>query len=156
MNPNKRQSAAIGVFLIGLGLMMWLNLWWLLWPGALAAGGVVAYRERRRIGRTAEAVQVALWCIGLALLLLLHFIWPGVLFLAGASVLLRGREVQVDESIQRMVAQSRSRRATQRPITTQQVPITTQQVPIATQQPPAAPPAGYEAPATGQTSHLHE
>src|SRR5689334_14063269 len=104
MNFNKRQSAAIGIFLVGLGLVMWLNLWGLLWPGALAAGGVVAYRERRRIGRTAEAVQVALWCIGLALLLLLHFIWPGVLFLAGASLLIRGREVQVDESIQRMVA----------------------------------------------------
>jgi hypothetical protein len=148
MNPNKRQSAAIGIFLIGLGLMMWLNLWWLLWPGVLAVAGVLAYRQRR-IGRPAEAVQAALWCIGLALLMLLGFIWPGVLLLAGTSVLIRGREAEIDESVQRMVTQTRSRRATQRPITTQQVPITTQQ-------PQAAPPAGYEAPATGQTSHLHE
>ena len=148
MNPNKRQSAAIGVFLIGLGLMMWLNLWWLLWPGVLAVAGVLAYQQRRT-GRPTEAVQAALWCIGLALLLLLGFIWPGVLLLAGTSVLIRGREAEIDESVQRMVAQTRSRRATQRPITTQQVPITTQQ-------PQAGPPAGYEAPATGQTSHLHE
>jgi hypothetical protein len=155
MNPNKRQSAAIAIFLIGLGLVIWLNLWWLLWPGALVAGGVLAYRERRRLGRTAEAVQVGLWCFGLAVVVLLHF-WPGVLLLAGTSLLLRGREAQVDDTIQRMVAQARSRRATQRPITSQQVPITTQQVPITTQQPQAAPPAGYDAPATGQTSHLHE
>ena len=52
MNPNKRQSAAIGIFLIGLGVMMWLSLWWLLWPGALAVAGVLGYRERRRQHRT--------------------------------------------------------------------------------------------------------
>jgi hypothetical protein len=150
MNPNKRQSAAIGIFLIGLGVMMWLNLWWLLWPGALAVAGVLGYRERRRLGRPTEAVQAALWCIGLALLWLLGFVWPGVLFLAGTSVLIHGREMQIDEAVQRRVAQARSRRAAQRPVTTQHVPITTQQ-------PQAAPPAaGYEAPATGQTSRLHE
>ena len=150
MNPNKRQSAAIGIFLIGLGVMMWLNLWWLLWPGALAVAGVLGYRERRRLGHPNEAVQAALWCMGLALLWLLGFVWPGVLFLAGTSVLIHGRETEIDAAIQRTVAQARSRRAAQRPIATQHVPITTQQ-------PQAAPPTtGYETPVTGQTSHLHE
>ena len=55
------------IALIGLGLVMWLHLWWLVWPGALVVAGGLAYRERRRIGRPAEAVQAALWCIGMAL-----------------------------------------------------------------------------------------
>src|SRR3954469_19092595 len=123
MNPNKRQSAAIGIFLIRLGLMTWFHLWSLLWPRALAAAGVLAYRERRRIGRPIEAVQAALWCIGLSALLLLALVWPGVVFPAGASLLIRGRETEVDAAIQRTVAQTRSRRAAQRPIAAQQVPI---------------------------------
>jgi hypothetical protein len=154
MNPNKQQSVALGVLLIVLGLVWWLNLWSLIWPGALAAAGVIAYRQRRRAGRPVEAVQAGLWCIGLALLFLVDFVWPGVLFLAGASILIRGREVEVDEQIRRTVAQAGSqRRAVSRAITTQQVPITTHQAPAH----PAAPQtAGQDAPATGQTAHLHE
>jgi len=147
MNLNKRQPAAIGLFLIALGLVMWLHLWWLVAPAALAVGGVLAYRERRRLGRPVEAVQAGLWCFGLALLFLTHF-WFGVIFLAGLSLLLRGRELQVDTAIQQALNQARNRRAAPRTITTQQVPITTQ----------PAPPAGseYTGPSTGQTTHLHE
>ena len=37
MNVNKRRQQVIaGVFLIAVGLVWWLGLWWLLWPGALA------------------------------------------------------------------------------------------------------------------------
>jgi hypothetical protein len=149
MNPNKRQSATIGIFLIGLGLVMWLHLWWLVWPGALVIAGGLAYRERRRIGRPAEAVQAALWCIGMALVFLSHF-WLGMLFLAGLSVLLRGRELMVDAVVQGLVGQARGQRATLRPITTQQVPITTQPA-------QATPPSTeYEAATTGQTTRLPE
>jgi hypothetical protein len=148
MNPNKQQTVMLGGFLIVIGLVIWLNLWWLVWPGVLVGAGVLAYRQRRRLGRPVEAVQAGLWCFGLALLFLTHF-WLGVLFLAGLSLLLRGRELQVDAAVQQLISQARSRPAAPRPITSQQVPISTQ--------PPAAPPVGtYEDPATGNTTRLRE
>ena len=54
MNMNKQPSMAAGVFLIGLGVVWWLNLWALLLPAALLVGGVVAYQQRRRMGRTED------------------------------------------------------------------------------------------------------
>ena len=144
MNPNKQQTVMIGAFLIAIGLVMWLNLWWLIAPGALVAGGVLAYRQRRRLGRPVEAVQAVLWCFGLALIFLTHF-WLGVLFLAGASLLLRGRELQADAMIQQALTQARTRRPASRSITTQQVPISA---------PPAAPTIEQEAPSTGNTTRL--
>jgi hypothetical protein len=144
MNPNKQQTAAIGAFLIALGLVMWLNLWWLIAPGALVAGGVVGYRQRQRLGRPAEAVQVLLWCFGLALVFLTGF-WLGVLFLAGSSLLLRGRELQANTMIQQAISQARTRRSASRSIATQQVPISAA---------PAAPTSEYEAPSTGNTTRL--
>ena len=127
MNFNKQPSVALGAFLIGLGLIWWLNLWSLLLPAALLIGGVLAYQQRRRMGRTVEGVQVGLWGVGLALLFMLHFIWPGVLFLAGASVLMRGRETNVDTYVQNALAQARRRPTTVRPTATQHVPIATSQ-----------------------------
>jgi hypothetical protein len=144
MNPNKQQTAVIGAFLIALGLVMWLNLWWLIAPGALVAGGIVGYRQRRSLGRPAEAVQALLWCFGLALVFLTGF-WLGVVVLAGASLLLRGRELQADAMIQQALTQARTRRSPSRSITTQQVPISA---------PPAAPTSDYEAPTTGNTTRL--
>ena len=57
MNFNKQPSAALGAFLIGLGVVWWLNLWSLLLPAALLIGGVVAYQQRRRMGRTVEGCR---------------------------------------------------------------------------------------------------
>ena len=126
MNFNKQPSVALGAFLIGLGLVWWLSLWSLLLPAALLVGGVVAYQQRRRMGRTVEAVHVGLWGVGLALLFMLGFVWPGVLFLAGASMLMRGRETNVDAYVQNALLQARRRRpAATRPTPTQQVEITT-------------------------------
>ncbi|HWQ14744.1 MAG TPA: hypothetical protein VNL77_18240 [Roseiflexaceae bacterium] len=144
LNIDKRQSTIVGAFLIVLGLVWWLNLWWLLWPGALAAAGVAAYVQRRGMGRTVEAVQGGLWGVGLALLFLAGFVWPGVLFLAGASILLRGREHQLDDRVQRVLG-----RARRQPGMAVQ-PVPTQQVPIATYQPPAEPPA------VGETTRLQD
>jgi hypothetical protein len=127
MNINRQSSVALGAFLIALGIVWWLNLWSLLLPAALLVGGAVAYQQRRRMGRTVEAVQVGLWGVGLALLFMLHFIWPGVLFLAGASVLMRGRETNADAYVQNALAQLRRRRAAARPTPTQHVPIATSQ-----------------------------
>src|SRR5262245_43594192 len=123
----KNPQAPVGALLIGLGLAWWLDLWWLVWPAGLVAAGVIGYRQRKLVGRPNEAVQVGLWCIGLAVLFLLHFVWPGILFLAGASLLIRGREDGVEAGVQRAVTQMRQRRGTTRPIPTQQVPITSHQ-----------------------------
>src|SRR5215216_3262800 len=96
MNLNKQSTVTAGVILISLGVVVLFNLWSLIFPAALLVGGVVAYQQRRRIGHINEAVQVGIWGVGLALLFLVHFFWPGVLFLAGASVLARGREDRID------------------------------------------------------------
>jgi hypothetical protein len=152
MNFNKQPSVALGAFLIALGVVWWLNLWSLLLPAALLIGGIVAYQQRRRMGRTVEGVQVGLWGVGLALLFMLHFIWPGVLFLAGASVLMRGRETNVDAYVQNALAQARRRPATTaRPTPTQHVPITTSQpAPLS----PAQPTPVERTSNTGETTRL--
>ena len=153
MNFNKQPSVALGAFLIGLGVVWWLNLWSLLLPAALLIGGVAAYQQRRRLGRTVEGVQVGLWGVGLALLFMLHFIWPGVLFLAGASVLMRGRETNVDAYVQNALSQARRRPTAGRPTPTQHVPITTSQpAPLSPAQPQPA--ASERKSNTGETTRL--
>jgi len=149
---NKQPSVALGAFLIGLGVIWWLNLWSLLLPAALLIGGAVAYQQRRRMGRTIEGVQVGLWGVGLALLFMLHFIWPGVLFLAGASVLARGRETNVDAYVQNAISRIRRRpSATRTP--TQHVPITTSQ-PAPLYPPQSQPPVSERKSSTGETTRL--
>ena len=153
MNLNKQSTVAAGAILIGLGVVVLFNLWSLIFPAALVVGGVVGYQQRRRMGRMNEGVQVGLWGVGLGLLFLLHFFWPGVLFLAGASVLTRGREDRIDAYAQRAITQfgQRSRPAA-RPTPAQHVPIsTTYPQPLP---PVAQPKAEVERPATGETTRL--
>lgn len=121
---DTRRSAGLGIGLIVLGLVWWLNLWWLLLPGALIAGGIATYIQRRRLYRVAEAVQIGLWGTGLGVLFLIGFIFPGILFLAGASVLAHGRETMIDERIQRMIAGVRRVQPRARPTETTHVPLT--------------------------------
>ncbi|MGB9751147.1 MAG: hypothetical protein C0183_01290 [Roseiflexus castenholzii] len=144
---DNRRSAAIGIGLIVLGVIWWLNLWWLLLPGALIAGGVAAYIQRRAT-RTSEAVQAVLWGVGLGVLLLIDFLFPGVLFLAGISILARGRETAIDAQMQRFIGGLR------RPPTGAPSPETTR-VPI-TVHPGAAPHPPMDRPATGETTRLRE
>lgn len=142
MNLTSRQPAVLGIALIVLGLVVWLNLWWMIVPGALIAVGVLGYQQRRKLGNVAEAVQVGLWCFGFAALYLTGF-WIGILFLAGASLLLRGREQTIDIAVQQAL-QPRARRASP-PV--QQVPIN--------QQPASTPNVTiYEAPNTNETTRL--
>lgn len=143
---NRQQSVVAGGLLIGLGIVWWLNLWWLIWPGALLAAGVMAYTQRRRLGRTVEAVQAGLWLIGLGVLFLLGFVFPGVLLLAGASILLRGREQQVDDQVQAWFGGLRTGRSgSQNRLPSQHTPVTTA---------PTLEPQAVEVPSVGKTTRL--
>ncbi len=110
MNFNQQRTRYAGIALVILGVVAVFNLWWLVPAALLATGGLVIYRRQRAIGRRGEAVQALLWGVGLAVLLLADFIFPGVLILGGASLLLRGREAAADDRLQAVVARFRRRR----------------------------------------------
>jgi hypothetical protein len=112
VNLNQKQTRIAGIALIALGVVAVFHLWWAIPSVLLAAGGVAIYRRQRALGRTNEAVQGALWGVGLALLLLIDFVFPGVLLIGGASLLLRGRELEADQRVQGMLANIAQRRAT--------------------------------------------
>lgn len=139
INLNQKQTRVAGIALIALGVVAIFHLWWAIPSVLLAAGGVAIYRRQRAIGRTGEAVQAALWGIGLALLMLIDFVFPGVLLLGGASLLLRGRELEADQRAQRLLTSVSSRRAA--------APAQP-----AAQQPQASPVS--EQPTTGETVRL--
>jgi len=116
----------------------------------LIAGGVAAYIQRRAL-RTSEAVQVGLWGVGLGLLLLVDFLFPGILFLAGVSLLIRGREVGIDAQIQHGISGLRRPRQNIPPAASTSVPITIH--PGAASQAPVTSP---DHAATGETTRLRE
>jgi hypothetical protein len=95
-NTNPERMRYLGIALIVLGVFAALQLWFLLPVVILGSVGAYVYMERRREGRVVAAVQSALWLMGMALLFLVDFIFPGVLILAGVSLLLRGNEPGVD------------------------------------------------------------
>jgi hypothetical protein len=119
-----RQTRITGIILIVLGIVAVFKLWWLLPAALLALGGAVIYRRQRAIGRVAEAVQALLWGVGLAALLLADFIFPGVLILGGVSLLLRGREGDMDARLRTMVARLRRAPATSAPQSAPPPPVT--------------------------------
>ncbi|MEI7645681.1 MAG: hypothetical protein WCJ55_15520 [Chloroflexales bacterium] len=110
INLNQKQTRIAGITLITIGVVAVFHLWWAILPVFLAAGGVAIYRRQRALGRTGEAVQGVLWGLGLALLLLIHFIFPGILLLGGASLLLRGRELEADQRAHGLLTNLTSRR----------------------------------------------
>lgn len=113
VNLNQNQTRNAGIVLLVLGIVFLFNLWWFVPAALLAGGGAFAYSRSRALGRRGEAVQGALWGFGLALLYLIGAIFPGILLLAGASLLLRGKEDAADARIQTALAQiTRRRRAT--------------------------------------------
>jgi hypothetical protein len=111
VNLTQQQARYAGFALIALGAVAVFDLWWAIPIALLAGGGVAIYQRQRAIGRTGEAVQALLWGVGLAVLLLVGFIFPGVLLLGGASLLLRGREAQADARVQAVAARFARRRA---------------------------------------------
>ena len=92
MNLNAQQTRIAGFALIAFAVVMILDLWWLLPVAMLGGAGVAIYRRERSIGQINSAVQGGLWGLGLAVLYVLGAIFPGVLLLGGASLLLRGNE----------------------------------------------------------------
>ncbi|MGQ9892300.1 MAG: hypothetical protein ACUVSY_00770 [Roseiflexus sp.] len=148
-NDNRR-SVVVGAGLILLGFIWWLNLWWLLLPGVLIAGGIAAYIQRRAL-RTSEAVHAALWGIGLGVLLLIDFLFPGILFLAGVSLLIRGREAGIDAQVYRFIGDLRRPRQNLRPTESTRVPVVMH--PGAASQTPFTP---EDRSTTGETTRLRE
>ena len=131
MNLSRQQTAALGIGLITFGVIVWLNLWWLVVPGLLISGGAMAYTQRRSMNRTTQAVQLGLWGVGLGVASLFSFLIPflAALFLiGGASLLIRGREDKADTFVQRLIGRVRRRSSSSTPtVSVQQVPITQQQ-----------------------------
>ena len=110
MNLNQQQTRYAGIALITLAVVIIFNLWGLIPVALLAGGGAMIYQRERSMGRTNSAVQAGLWGLGLALLYMLDFVLPGVLLLAGASLLLRGKEDQADARVQRVLSRMPRRR----------------------------------------------
>ncbi len=111
MNFNRNQTKFIGILLIALGMFAIFRLWWLLPALLLGGAGVYIYQRQHKAGRMGEAVQGGLWGLGLALLYLIDFIFPGVLLLGGASLLLRGHEQNADVRVQNAITRVRNFRA---------------------------------------------
>ncbi len=99
------QTRLIGLILITIGVVAIFRLWWLVPVALLAGGGIVIYRRQRNLGRIDEAVQALLWGVGLALLSLFKLLWPGILILGGVSLLLRGREAEVEQRMWALLGQ---------------------------------------------------
>jgi hypothetical protein len=89
----------LGISLIVLGVLALLNWWGLIPVLILGSVGAHLYTQRRLEGRVPMAVQSGLWLIGMALLFMLDFIFPGILLLAGASLLVRGHEHEADRRV---------------------------------------------------------
>ena len=130
MNLNAQQTRIAGFALIAFAVVMILDLWWLLPVAMLGGAGVAIYRRERSIGQINSAVQGGLWGLGLAVLYVLGAIFPGVLLLGGASLLLRGNEAKVDAKVQEIIERRRARRSFQASSVTPPVaqpPVTVEQ-----------------------------
>ncbi len=82
-----------GVFIIGLGILAILDLWW---PGILVLigvmaiiGGFVAYQRGSRVGLW-TAIYGGIFLIGVAILWYYGSWWPEILFLIGIIIILSG------------------------------------------------------------------
>lgn len=111
MNFNQQQSRMVGIGLIALGIVAIFNLWWIVPVVLLAGGGAYLYTQRKRMGRNNEAVQFGFWGLGLAALYLTDLMFPGILVLAGLSLLMRGREHLVDARVQQLLGRFKRRQA---------------------------------------------
>ncbi len=93
------RSHYVGAALLALGIVVIFDLWWAVPALILAGVGAYIYATRRKAGDRVAAVQGLLWLLGLALLFVFDFVFPGILFVAGGSLLARGREVRIDTAI---------------------------------------------------------
>ena len=151
MNLNQQQTRYAGIAVIVFGIVAVFNLWWLIPSALLVGGGAVIYQRQRASGRTGEAVQALLWGVGLAVLMLADFVFPGVLLLGGASLLLRGREPQADARVQATVARFARRRT---PAVTATPAMSAPQAPVAQPQQRVTIVNSTEQPSTSETVRL--
>jgi hypothetical protein len=154
VNFNQQQSRIAGISLIALGVVAIFNLWWIVPVGLLAGGGVYLYRQRKQMGRSREAVQFAFWGLGLAVLYLTDLIFPGVLILVGLSLLMRGREQDVEARVQRGLGRFNRRRSANAVNEQDQTALqaTTMAAPVQQSARPAE--TAQEQPAVGETVRL--
>jgi hypothetical protein len=104
-NMDQKHVRYLGISLIVLGVLALLNWWGLIPVLLLGSVGAHLYTQRRLEGRVPMAVQSGLWLIGMAVLFMLDFIFPGILLLAGASLLLRGHEHEADRRVVNFMGQ---------------------------------------------------
>ncbi|NJP05038.1 MAG: ABC transporter ATP-binding protein [Chloroflexaceae bacterium] len=152
---KRPQSFYLGIFLIVFAIMILFKLWWILALApiiALSAVGAFVYHYQRQQGHIARAVQSGLWLIGIAILLVIKAFGVGLLLLAGTSLLLRGREEQVDAAVQQFIRQLRQRIGLE---TAPASPIAYQAAaPSASPATEPAAPASTDEPHTGPTRRL--
>src|SRR3712207_1840086 len=108
MNTNQQRTVYAGIGLIVLGIFALTGFWWLLPTLLLAGGGYYIYTNQRSQGRLNEALVGGLWGVGLALTWLTGWWVAGVLLLAGATLLMRGREHQIDAAVQRVLGRAQT------------------------------------------------
>lgn len=150
-NWDTQRTRLFGIGLIVLGVVAIFGMWSLIPVFLLVSAGTYVYQRRRREDRIVEAVQSGLWLWGLALLFLLRFIFPGVLILAGASLLLRGREYTIDRKVEELCGRLGIRLPEGPPSAS--APIATpEQTPTA--ETPAASTSDIPQAATGETTRL--
>jgi hypothetical protein len=144
----------VGIGLIALGVVAIFNLWWIVPVALLAGGGIYLYHQRKQMGRAHEAVQFAFWGLGLAALYLTDLLFPGVLILVGLSLMMRGREQDVEARVQRVLGRFNRRQPA--PTMSQPDQTTLQPtVPAAPVQQSARPAESIqEQPAVGETVRL--
>ncbi|MFO7696399.1 MAG: hypothetical protein R6X16_04490 [Anaerolineae bacterium] len=89
MKTNRENALSMGLFLIGIGLIFLLPGVGF-WPWILVVLAIAGLPNALSRGRDWMAWQSTFWLIGLALLFAFDVLWPGVLLLAGVSVLFGG------------------------------------------------------------------
>lgn len=82
-------SLGVGILLIGIGTLFMLRGQVDFFPWVLAIIGIAGIPEALSRGRNWAAWQGVFWLIGLAVLFAADILWPGILILAGGSMLLR-------------------------------------------------------------------
>lgn len=82
-------SLGVGILLIGIGTLFMLRGQVDFFPWVLVVIGIAGIPEALSRGRNWAAWQGVFWLIGLAVLFAADILWPGILILAGGSMLLR-------------------------------------------------------------------
>ncbi|MBI5960916.1 MAG: hypothetical protein HY866_19410 [Chloroflexi bacterium] len=78
-------TVSTGIFLIGIGVFIWLNLDW--WPWFLLVVGLASLPSSLARDGIWAGLQGMIWLGGLSILFATGTFWPGILILAGLSTI---------------------------------------------------------------------